>query len=49
LIEHGADLNLKDINKNTPLHIVCKTGNIEAIPYLLENPKLDLKCKDKNS
>lgn len=47
LVDYGADLNAKDLNKNTPLHILCKTGNVDMIDYMLQSEKLDLKVKDK--
>jgi ankyrin repeat protein len=34
--EHGADIHAVDTNKNTPLHIACKSGNVEAVRMLLE-------------
>ena len=45
LANAGADLNLQDIEGNTPLHFACVTGNINAANALL---KFKVDCSVKN-
>lgn len=49
LLEEGADPNLKDLNKCTPLQVLCKTENHDIIPAFLEAAKLDVDFKSKDS
>lgn len=46
MLEYGADPNLWDLYKNTPLHLACKFGNVEIIDEFLKSDKIDLKAKD---
>jgi ankyrin repeat protein len=48
LLHSGADPNIKDLNKNSPLHLLCKTVNWEAIPNLIDESlfEVDLVMKD---
>ncbi len=36
LAKNAADINLKDINSNTPLHIACLNGNLQIAELLLQ-------------
>ena len=48
LVGKNADVNLKDNNGNTPLHLAClNNADIEIIKYLFENGS-DLNSKDNN-
>ena len=35
LLRYGADINLKNNDKNTPLHLACQHNNLEISRYLL--------------
>ncbi len=37
LIEYGAKVNSKDLEGNTPLHVMCQTGNLEGIRVLINH------------
>lgn len=36
-IAHGADVNMRDVNGNTPLTSACQSGSYNAVKFLLEN------------
>ena len=48
LLSVGADPNVRDLNKNTPLHILCKVGNTDFVPQFLDSClfDIDLSMKD---
>ncbi len=46
LLENGAHPNSIDLDGNSPLHIKCSEGNLEAIQILL-NYEADFKIKNK--
>jgi len=53
LVELGADVNIQDNDKMTPLHYAFRRFNhrdsdIKVISYLLSQPSIDLSLKDKN-
>ena len=37
LLEHGAGINVRELNGTTPLHVASKFGNLEAMHVLLEH------------
>lgn len=37
LVQHGADLNIKDADLWTPLHAAVACGNYELVKYLVDN------------
>jgi len=41
LVESGANLNVEDFDRNTPLHYASELGRIDAILYLLNEAKCD--------
>ncbi len=46
LIERGANLDVKDKDGNTPLHLACRSGNIKLAKVLIEN-KVNLTSENK--
>lgn len=46
LIDHGANVNLQDTEKKTPLHIAIENKYDEIITILLCHPIIDLKIRD---
>ena len=47
LLNHQAEVNAKDTNGQTALHLIVKTANTNAIQILL-NHKAEINAKDKN-
>ena len=45
IIDLGADVNIKNGNKRTPLHVAAENNNFEALKILLENGA-DIHAKD---
>jgi len=37
LIEHGADVNVRDGNHSTPLHLASSSWSVEAVQLLIEH------------
>jgi len=48
LIKQGLDINQKDDNGNTPLHLAIKRGTARVIKYLLKYKTIDLEVKNNN-
>lgn len=46
LVEHGADINIRNIDGNTPFHFAAKTGSIDIVNFLLEKGG-DTNAKNK--
>ena len=36
LLDHGAEINFKNVEGQTPLHLVCEAGNFEIMKHLVE-------------
>lgn len=48
MIQNGADMNVKDKDGNTPLHIVCKEGYFNFARILVENDaNVNIKNKER--
>ena len=47
LLDEGADINAKDTDDNTPLHIAARFGCIPIIHTLLQNKKIQVNLKNK--
>lgn len=47
LVEHGANVNAKDSDGHTPLHIAIKNQHPSIIALLLCHPNIDLSLRDK--
>lgn len=47
LIEHSANVNNKDVDLKTPLHIAIENQHIAIINLLLCHPNIDLTIRDK--
>lgn len=48
LIEHRANVNSRDCDNKTPLHIAIENQHSEIIALLLSIPEIDLSLRDKN-
>ncbi|CAF3943262.1 unnamed protein product [Adineta steineri] len=49
LIEHHADINKKDSEGNTPLHVAIINQHINIINLLIRAPNLDLSIRNKQN
>ncbi|XP_057341018.1 rabankyrin-5 [Microplitis mediator] len=47
LVEHGANVNARDAEGKTPIHIAIQNQHAEIISLLLCHPSLDLSLRDK--
>ncbi|CAG5076747.1 Similar to Ankfy1: Rabankyrin-5 (Mus musculus) [Cotesia congregata] len=47
LVEHGANVNARDAEGKTPIHIAIQNQHAEIIALLLCHPNLDLSLRDK--
>lgn len=47
LIEHGADVNAKDVEGKTPVHVAIQNQHSQIISLLLCHPNIDLNIRDK--
>ena len=45
LLNSGVDVNLRDINKQTPLHTSCSNNRIKIAKLLLAHPNIDVNIK----
>ncbi|CAF1239781.1 unnamed protein product, partial [Didymodactylos carnosus] len=49
LIDHHADINKKDAEGNTPLHVAIINQHVAIIKLLIKAPNLDLSIRNKQS
>jgi len=47
LIEHGADVNARDAEGKTPVHVAIQNQHSQIISLLLCHPNIDLSKRDK--
>lgn len=47
LIEHGADVNARDAEGKTPVHVAIQNQHSQIISLLLCHPNIDLNKRDK--
>lgn len=48
LVEHGANINNRDVENKTPLHIAIENQHDAIISLLLRVPEIDLSLRDKS-
>lgn len=48
LIEHRANVNSRDADNKTPLHIAIENQQVEIISLLLSIPEIDLSLRDRS-
>ena len=46
LVELGCDVNFRNANGDTPLHIACKESKYYAVVYLISRPECDINCQN---
>ncbi|MBP6870322.1 ankyrin repeat domain-containing protein [Candidatus Babeliales bacterium] len=44
LVEHGADVNILNVDHKNALHSACKVGNLEIVKMLLQVGNVDINC-----
>lgn len=49
LCEHGCDINAKNKGGRAALHEICYKGKLDAVKFIIENPKADLSIKTSNN
>lgn len=47
LVEHGANINIRDAENKSPLHVAIENQHHEIISLLLRVPEIDLSVRDK--
>ena len=47
LLAHGADINSRDFDESTPLHVASQYGSLNTLDYLLKETKVELAAKNK--
>ncbi|XP_063992491.1 rabankyrin-5 isoform X1 [Diachasmimorpha longicaudata] len=47
LVEHGANVNARDAEGKTPIHVAIQNQHTQIIALLLCHPKIDLSSRDK--
>lgn len=47
LVEHGANINFRDCEGKTPVHIAIQNQHAQIISLLLCHPNIDLSIRDK--
>lgn len=47
LLAQGADINSRDFDESTPLHVASQYGSLNTLDYLLKETKAELAAKNK--
>ncbi|OHT05184.1 hypothetical protein TRFO_27202 [Tritrichomonas foetus] len=45
-IDHGSDINARNSEKRTPLHVCCTYGSLDSIMLLVSYPNIEINAKD---
>lgn len=48
MVEHRANINIRDAENKTPLHVAIENNQDDIIALLLSVPEIDLSLRDKS-
>lgn len=47
LVGQGADINRRDFDESTPLHVASSHGALQTLDYILKETKIEMLAKNK--